>query len=525
VTAASSTSSTADPPEPGTGRPRRRHPIARVAHADRIRTVDPLGPALAVLAGIVYALHGFGHYLSRDLGLYAYAGQQAADGVLPYEGVINRSGPLSHLVPGVGAFLGRLVGVDDLLAMRVFFLVLSMACIWLAYLLGRDLLGSRVTGVTVAVALLFVDGFTQYASGGPREKTTLVLFLLAALVALARRRFGWCGVWVSLATLTWQPVFFVGLTTGLVGLLALERGRRLAALGRFLVGGLVPLVVFLVWYAVDGHLRDFLDCFVLIHVRYTEQEGFQSEPDIIWQEVQDAYGPSLWMLIGGGIALVLACVRILLSAERRADPGRRLLLACGAGLTVGFLWSLRAFNGWPDAFFVLPMCLLGVGEVARAVNSRVPARVAVALVAAWTVVATAGAVNFSWTGRSDVLAEQQASVDAVLGVLGDDVEITSIEAPQPLVLTGKTNPTQHQMFNLGLENYVDDTWPGGLPGFAEDVRQDRPTLIAVGTLRPTWLLPVLDEDYWKVSTTPGWTWYVHESVGRRTYERLLAATR
>ena len=506
------TTATADPSEPGAGRP------------PRGRRIDPLGPLLALGAGIVYALHGFGHYLSRDLGLYAYAGQQVADGVLPYEGVINRSGPFSHLAPGVGAFLGRLVGVDDLLAMRVFFLVLSMACIWLAYLLGRDLLGSRLTGVTVAVALLFVDGFTQYASGGPREKTTLILFLLAALIALARRRFGWSGVFVSLATLTWQPVFFVGLVTGLVGLFALQRGSRLAAMVRFLVGGLVPLAIFLVWYAVEAHLRDFLDCFVLIHVQYTQQEGFQSEPDVIWQEVKDAYGPSLWMLIGGGLVLVATCVRILLSAERRADPDRRLMLACGAGLVAGILWSLRAFNGWPDAFFVLPMCLLGVGEVARVVAARVPARVAVTLVAVWTVAATASAVNFSWTGRSDVLDEQQASVDAVTGVLGDDVDITSVEAPQALVLTGQTNPTRHQMFTFGLEDFVDATWPGGLDGFAEDIKEDSPTLIALGTLDPTWLRPVLDEDYWKVSSTPGWTWYVNKSVGRDTYDQLLEAT-
>ena len=512
MTATSSTTVASDPSEPRTGRPTPRHRI------------DLLGPTLALASGVVYALHGFGHYLSRDLGLYAYAGQQFADGALPYEGVINRSGPFSHMVPGLGVWAGRVVGVDDLLAMRALFLVLSMICVWLAYVLGRDLLGSRLTGVTVAIALLFVDGFTQYASGGPREKTTLMLFLLAALIALTRGRLGWAGIYVSLATLTWQPVFFVGLVTCLVGLFALQKGRRLGALVRFLVGGAVPLGIFLVWYAALGHLQDFLDCFVLIHVHYTEQEGFQSESEVIWEEVQRAYGPSLWMLIGGGILLLVSSVRILLSAERRNDPDRRLLVACGAGLVVGFLWSLRAFNGWPDAFFVLPMCLLGVGELARAVAKRVPGRVAVALVAVWTVAATASAVSFSVTERSDVLAEQQASVDAVLGVVGDDVEITSIEAPQPLVLTGKTNWSRHQMFSLGLEDYVDDTWPGGLDGMAAMIKRDAPTLIALGTLNPTWLRPVLDEDYWKVTTIPGWTWYVDKSVGRDTYEELLEAT-
>ena len=485
--------------------------------------VDPAGPLLALVAGVVYALHGFGHYLSRDLALYAYAGQRVADGVAPYEGVVNRSGPLSHLVPGIGAFLGRLVGVDDILAMRTFFLALSMACVWLAYVMGRELLQSPAAGWTVAAALLYVNGFTQYASGGPREKTTLVLFLLCALIAAGRRRPLWLGVFVSLATLTWQPAFFVGLATGLVALTALDRGRRLRGLAGFAIGGLAPLTAFLAYYAARGHLRDFLDCFVLIHLRYTEQEGFQSEPETIWEQVRLAYGGSLWMLIGGGLLLLATAAWILLRSERRADPDQRLLVAGAAGLISGVLWSLRAFNGWPDAFFVLPMCLLGVGLAARVVVAHLSRTVGIVAVAVWVVAATAGAVRFSVDTRSDVLQEQQASVDAVLAELPGDAEIVSIEAPQPLVLSGRVNPTQHQMFDLGLEDYVDATWPGGPDGFAAQIREDAPTLLARGTTNPAWLQPVL-EDYWQLGTVPGWTWYVHKSVGREVYHRLVIAT-
>ena len=87
-----------------------------------------------------------------------------------------------------------------------------------------------------------------------------------------------------------------------------------------------------------------------------------------------------------------------------------------------------------------------------------------AVVAAWVVVATVGATDFSVNGRSDVLDVQQASVDTVLAELPDDATIVSIEAPQPLVLSRGVNPTEHQMFDLGLEDYVDATWPGGTRG-------------------------------------------------------------
>ena len=91
------------------------------------------------------------------------------------------------------------------------------------------------------------------------------------------------------------------------------------------------------------------------------------------------------------------------------------------------------------------------------------------------------------------------------------------------MLSGRVNPTQHQMFDLGLEDYVDATWPGGLDGFAAEIREDAPTLLARGTTNPAWLQPVL-EDYWEVATVPGWTWYVHKSVGREVYDRLVLAT-
>ena len=71
-------------------------------------------------------------------------------------------------------------------------------------------------------------------------------------------------------------------------------------------------------------------------------------------------------------------------------------------------------------------------------------------------------------------------------VLPPDATVVSIEAPQPLVLTGRTNPFPHQMFDLGLDGYVDDTWPGGLTGLGSDLDELAPTVIARGTTAP-WL--------------------------------------
>ena len=159
-----------------------------------MRRPDVVGVGVAAAATGVFVVHGFDGDLTRDLGLYAYAGQQVADGVPPYVGVMNRAGPLAHLVPGLGAAAARLVGADDLLGMRVLFLVLSVVCVWVVYLLGRDLYENRLAGVVAAGLLVCVPGVITYATGGPREKTTMMLLLALALLATTRRRWWWAGV-------------------------------------------------------------------------------------------------------------------------------------------------------------------------------------------------------------------------------------------------------------------------------------------------------------------------------------------
>lgn len=67
------------------------------------RRVDP-GVGLWLLATlVVWGAHGFQDGLSRDAALYVYAGQEVADGQAPYVGVLNRAGPLAHLLPGLGS--------------------------------------------------------------------------------------------------------------------------------------------------------------------------------------------------------------------------------------------------------------------------------------------------------------------------------------------------------------------------------------------------------------------------------------
>jgi 4-amino-4-deoxy-L-arabinose transferase-like glycosyltransferase len=473
---------------------------------------DPVTYVVGVAALVVFALHGFQGRLSRDLAVYAYAGQQVADGVPPYEGIMNRAGPLAHMVPAIGVGFARLGGFGEILGMRLVFLAVSVACVCLIYVLGRTLFASRLAGLAASAALLSFAGFIEYASNGPREKTVMVAFLLGTLLAMTGRRWFTAGVRLCLATLTWQPVFIVGLAAIAVALLAEPRDRWLRAIGRLAAGLLVPAVVCVVYFAIAGALRAFIDGFLLINLRYTEASSFFDRPGSKWGRLIDGYGLSTWVLVAGLVALTAVAIRVLIRGQRR-EPASISVIAVGLAGIVSVAWTLRNFNGWPDAFLALPFAAIGIGGLAEAVGDYLRPRATVLVTSAWVAVAVVLALTYSIGARSHGLDQQRHQVAMIREEI-PGATFLSIEAPQPLVISGMTNPTRYQMFRDGLDRYVHRHWrPGGLAGFADWIGQQAPTVISIGRHGvPRWLRDTIHREYRYAGEARGWTCYVNRSV-------------
>ena len=467
---------------------------------------------------VVYPLNGFNAALTRDLGVYSYGGQQVAEGVAPYVAIMNRAGPLAHLIPGIAAWVARQVGVDDLLGMRVLMMLISAACVGIAYLLGRDLYRSRMAGVATAAALLCIEGFSIYATDGPREKTSLVLFVLLASLAIVHQRWFATGFFIALATLTWQPVFFAVAAGAAVAALVGQRTGKLKALVGIAVGGIVPTIITVGAYVAIGKFQVFLDDFLIINAEYTRQTSLFDNGSAIWSFMVDAYGWSLWVLLGGMVVQFVLAVAAWRSPARRTPLGAAQV-GFGVVFIVGLLWSLKAFNGFPDAFFLLPESIIGVGGIVAVLAKRLPGRVVLAVTVAWAVAVTALAVNWSLTNRDDGLVEQRADVEAVMGLLPSDATMVTVEAPQPLVLAHKRNLSVYQLFGNGLIDYVEATWPGGIAGYARWIQEKSPTVITVGDDGPPdWLRPVLG-GYSRVGNSGKWAWYLNRDLGNTTLQQ------
>ena len=484
---------------------------------------DPLVPLVVIVSAVVYTLHGFHGALTRDLGIYSYAGQQVADGVPPYLGVLNRAGPLAHVLPGVGALVARVAGLDDLVTMRVLFMLVAAAAVGMVYLLGRDVFGSRAAGLVTASALLSFHGFIQYASNGPREKTPMTLFVIVALWAVTRRRWFTAGVFTSLATLCLQTAFFSTFAAVAVAVLLVASDGRVRATLRVALGGLAPVAVLATWFALAGSLRAAVDGFYVINRRYTVPDPIADDLERVWLDLQEAYGVTVWLMLAGVVVLGLVTLAAVAPRARRAFPALQVLPAMTAGLLAGLWWTTKEYDAWPDLFPVLPFAALGLGAAAAVVVRRLPPRPewAVATVASGACLALA--LTYSVSTRDDTLDAQREATAAVLAQLPEDATITSVEGPQPLVLTGRTNPTRYQMFRSGLQDYMDDTWPGGLDGFKRDLVADGPDLVSTGeTVSLTWRRALMPE-YVFVGRAPEWEWYARASLGVQTIERLRDA--
>ncbi len=500
------------------------------AARDRLRRVDPLVAVCGVVALTVYVLQGFDGVLTTALGVYAYGGQQVAEGVPPFVAILNRVGPLAHLVPGIGAGVARLVGVDDILGMRVTLMLVSVVAVMVVYLLGRDLFRSRAAGLASAAALLCSEGFLLNATFGPREKTTMVCFLALALLAMVHQRWGTAGAMIALSTLTWQPVFFPALAGVAVAavLRAPDGGRgRLVALSRIAVGGVIPTAITVLAYAAVGRLQIFLDAFLLINLRYTTVAGLQTNPGVVWEKMTDGYGWSLWVMILGTLIILAMGTHAAIQHTRTASQGASLV-GLGAFVVVCALWSFKDFDGWMDAFLLLPVAAAGIGGIVALLAQRVPVRALTAGVVAWCLVATGMAVVTAIGNRSDALDRQRADGDTVMAMLPANADIISVSAPQALVVTRQRNPSRLQMFAGGLDAYVEDTWPGGLKGYGRWIGTRSPTVIAVGSRGkepccPDWLEDVVKQDYQKVGSTPGpFRWFVNKRISRQTRAEIQA---
>ncbi len=499
-----------------------------------LRRADPLPAALVVTAIVVWGARGLHAPLTRDPALYLYAGQQVASGEPPYVGVLNRSGPFSHLLPALGVQLGRLVGAGDVMGAKLMYLGLAVTAPALAYLIARAVFGSRLAGVTAAAALISIQVLAVSATGGPEAKLPMMIALLVTVLLLVRRRWLWAGVATAVATLTWQPVLFT-LAPAALFLAATRPGglrARANAAAWYACGGLATLGLTVVGFWLMGALDAFVEGYWTINATYTHQTGAFHGPGRVLDAVYQGLGwTTVTVAIGCLVSLGLgaAAFWVRRTAPRRASDLAALALATASTLT----WCGFAFNQAPDGLALYPLAALGLGggigalahRVGRA-RTTVPKRLLVGAVVGWVAICAALTFDHTSSRHSTELVDQRALAEGVMRHLPDDATVFSFEATQPLVLTRSTSVSRFVLFDHGMRDYVAAQWAGGLNGYVAWLLTEQPDVVFMSTRNPRAFVDPLLDTYVKVSGParlgghPEWRTYVRADLDAATVRAI-----
>src|SRR3954449_1252121 len=313
-----------------------------------------------VIAFVLFTQFSINGNFWRDEAIYAYGGQQLADGVPVYSGIFDPKPPLPTFLNALGVLSARAVDKNDLTAMRAEFFVFALLTVVAVYWLGLELWRSPLAALAGAVTFASFQGFAQDALGGPGAKTPGILLMVVALALLVRRRWFLAGIAGSLAFLDWQPLGICAAAAVLGALLVKEPPdeRRWKRGARALGGVAIPLVATVLFLLIDGGLSRFIEASFTFPATGLRRGNVTlgGNIDTIVRVVNTPYGHTRVLFWAGLVLLVAVLVAWLV---RRTD---RVAAVVVLGTFAAFAAaSVYDFQGYPDLYPLLPYAGVGIG--------------------------------------------------------------------------------------------------------------------------------------------------------------------
>ena len=353
---------------------------------------------LPVLLGVLYLLHSFFRYFDRDEFEAVHTGWKILQGEVIYADFFQHHHAAAyHLLSGLISLTGQ--EPHALACIRLAFLGMSAGIVWLAWLLTRDLTGSKAVAHSAAILLLGMEMFCS-AAVEIRPDVPQVLFGMLGIWATLRggrdgRESLSClgGASLALSFIFLQKALVViVLVLAAQGLAVWQRRMR----ARHLALHMAALLMTLAPFGLHLWLTEALSAYVFWN--WTLNLHF-SCPAADWFFLRQSLllNAPTWALFAIGLWLAV---------------GRKvLLLVLGGGLAVAMLVSVAAYNvHYPQYylhFFPLmtPLAAFGLHKVAQR-------REVLAALLVLACLGSLGKYAFELVGRGN--AEQLAKVAYVL---------------------------------------------------------------------------------------------------------------
>jgi hypothetical protein len=437
-----------------------------------------------------------------DRANWEYFAQVIARGGAPYRDVVNIKSPLSAYIGAAAIVATRPLGVRDIWAVRVTYILLGIIIVALVFLVAMEYFDSRATAALAALVMMAFNSFSVSNSAGIQPKTPMILFGLAALWAIRKDRPFAAGAFSMLSALSWQPglMFFGVAWLAFSRYLTRWRERRLLLL---ICGTALPLVLLLAHLWMAGAVRDFylwtfdfnLNVYAPGEMKplsrfftFLERMMNHYRADRIFLRLSMMgilfwLGTEIWRAARSGIGHLLDRAPF----HAVALPPIIYLAFCminvqGTGDTYPFLPYIALFS----AFVIIAALWRGV-DLALLIKkaSPFPVTVRTASFAALCTLVFFFHVKdaFSYRRRGLILKDQEKVMREITSHLEPGDRVFVHGPTEILVLADLTNMSKYFFLDRGKDHYLDKVEEGGFDGWFARLKAERPKIVGMTRLK------------------------------------------
>jgi hypothetical protein len=436
-----------------------------------------------------------------DPAIYDYIAQSILRGQVPYRDVVDIKGPGAPYLSALAMLTGKLVGLRDVIAVRVLNLLMVGLLSWLTFLAAQVYLSSSAAGLIAFMVPLMRSQFVEFMIEGTQPKLPMIIFGLLSLLMIARDKPFWSGVSSMLACLCWQPgLMFTGVAFLMFSrYLTSWRDRRAF---KVLLGAAIPLAGVLSYFYARGALGDLWAW--TITYNYTvfgpdAERGTGVAFDHLWIVIRRTFERDTILVLLALIGLLMFCIERVRAkikhglARESPDLFRDAVLLPPL---VYFVFSLINFQGGPDTIPFFPFIGIFAGwavvqfgrliAASKAVQRAMPKLrvdllpVAIAAAAIFVFVLVR-AVTYRADDRT--LQDQYTAIKPLSELLGPQDQIYVHGSLEVLVLMNKPNLNPYIFLDWGADDFAAARKSTSFAAIIDEMEAQAPKLVSISRLR------------------------------------------
>jgi len=457
-----------------------------------------LASALFLFAVIFMLLYKpFSQIEVGDSAGYDYIAQSILRGQLPYRDVVDIKTPGSMYLSAGAMAAGKLVGLRDVVAVRLLqSLLVGFLCV-VMFQVSRVYLLNTMAALIAGVFPLISYKFAEWMVVGTQPKLSMMLFGMLSLLFIAKDKPFLAGAFSMLSFLCWQPgLMFTGVAV-LMFSRYLTSWRDLRAI-RVVLGAAVPLAIVLGYFYSQSALGDLWAWTITFNYSVfgpETQRGVLGGLNHIWSVTKRAFGPDAFLAplgIAGFVLFAAERVRARLNRRESAELFREAILIPPA---VYFGFCIINMQAGPDLIPFIPFfamftgwLLVRLGEFAvssaraRATHIRWNLLTPGAALTVFLLVALARGVAYR-IPAGFTLQDQDRSFGKIAAQLSTDDKVYVHGYAELLVFLNRPNLNQYTFLNQGIDGFAASRRGGDFKVILDEMESQTPKLVVLSRMK------------------------------------------